>query len=155
AYLPFLTKEQVQLYYPMLLPMSLALLGSLCIASGSGSRRRERTDLPPPESPTTPQPKAKVPSRSRPKLAAITRKPVGAVLDFLPDGIESEEGQRTEMSDAYIGYLSWCKTRQAAPMDVAEFADEVEKLCREVGIRIEGQHLVDVRLAVKLIASEA
>lgn len=42
AYLPFLTKEQVQLYYPMLLPMSLAVLGSICIAIGS--RRRERSD---------------------------------------------------------------------------------------------------------------
>src|SRR5262249_34924266 len=93
-------------------------------------------------------------NRSRPKLAAITGKPVGAVADFLHDGTEIEEGARTEMADAYIGYLEWCKTRQAAPMDVAEFADDIERLCGEVGIRIRGEggshYLLDVGLPVDL-----
>jgi hypothetical protein len=111
-----------------------------------------------PESPTiidiTPPPKAKpksqVPNRSRPRLAAVTQKPVGAALDFLHDGIEIEEGHRTEMADAYIGYLAWCKGKQLSPMDVTDFADDVEKLCREVGIRIRADDncLLNVRLPV-------
>jgi hypothetical protein len=115
-----------------------------------------------PESPTiidvTPQLKGKpknsrpqVPSRSRPKLAAVTQKPVGAVVDFLHDTIESEEGQRTEMSSAYFSYLAWCKAKQASPMDVEDFADDVERLCGEVGIRIspEGNYLLNVRMPIK------
>jgi hypothetical protein len=112
---------------------------------------------PVPESPTiidvTPLPKTKpkkpqVPNRSRPRLAAITQQPTGAVLDFLHDGIEIEEGEQTEMADAYIGYLSWCKAKQLSPMDVTEFADNVEELCREVGIRIsaEGNYLLNIRV---------
>src|SRR5262249_40325538 len=34
AYLPFLTKEQVSLYQPLLLPLGLAIIGSLLIAIG-------------------------------------------------------------------------------------------------------------------------
>jgi hypothetical protein len=38
AWFPFLTKEQVQLYQPMLLPLGLAFFGSLMIAIGGSGR---------------------------------------------------------------------------------------------------------------------
>jgi hypothetical protein len=40
AWFPFLTKEQVQLYQPMLLPTELASFGSLMIAIGAAGGRK-------------------------------------------------------------------------------------------------------------------
>jgi hypothetical protein len=87
-----------------------------------------------------------------PKLAATTRQPIGAVLDFLHDGIELVAGSRTEMADAVLGYVAWCKARSLRPMRVSDFVDEMEKACRQFRIRItvedDLQYLVDVQLRV-------
>jgi hypothetical protein len=94
---------------------------------------------------------SRVPDRPRPKLAVSTRLPIGAVLDFLHDGLEITAGPRTEMADTYIGYTAWCKAMSLRPMDVAAFVEEMEALCNRFGIRIvvEGDchHLVDVQIA--------
>jgi hypothetical protein len=101
---------------------------------------------PAPASENTPR----VPDRPRPKLATITRQPIGAILDFLHDGIEIAAGPRTEMADAFVGYVAWCKARSLRPMRVADFVEAVETACRKFGIRIvvedELQYLMDVQV---------
>ena len=107
-------------------------------------------DITPKPEPPAPELKPQLPVRPRPKLAATTRKPIGAVLDFLHDGTEIVAGASTEMAHAFLGYAAWCKARSLRPMSVADFVDAMEKDCRRVGIRIvvEGdlQYLMDVQL---------
>jgi hypothetical protein len=106
---------------------------------------------PKPEPLPAPELTPTLPDRPRPKLAATTRQPIGAVLDFLHDGIELVAGARTEMTDAFIGYVAWCKARSLRPMRVLDFVDAITKACRQFGIRItdEGdlQYLTDVQIA--------
>jgi hypothetical protein len=102
----------------------------------------------------TPKPatesKSRVPDRPRPKLAAITKQPVGAVLDFLHDGLEIVAGLRVEMAEAFVGYMAWCKARSLRPAGLAEFHEEMEGLCKQCGIRIysedDREYLLNVRL---------
>lgn len=94
----------------------------------------------------------RVPERSRPRLAAATRQPVGAVLDFLHDAVEIVDGStRTEMSDAYIGYAAWCRAKSLRPMEAGEFFNEMADHCGQFGIPIQEEagcvYLGNVRLA--------
>jgi hypothetical protein len=88
-----------------------------------------------------------VPDRPRPKLAVTTRQPIGAVLDFLNDCLEIVAGQRTEMADAFIEYVAWCKTKSLHPMELAEFLVELEGLCPQCRIQGDRDYLVDVQFA--------
>jgi hypothetical protein len=96
----------------------------------------------------------KLPIPARPKLAVSNKRPVGAVLDFLHDGVEITSGPRTEMSDAFIGYAAWCKASGHRAMDVAAFVHAIEKACKEFGIRKKEEgdlvYLLNVRLAERL-----
>jgi hypothetical protein len=95
----------------------------------------------------------RLPERPRPKLAATTRRPIGAVLDFLHDGLDITTGPRTEMADAYMGYATRCKVKGLRPLSVARFVDEMEALCKRFGIRIVAEdgsnYLMDVRLSTR------
>jgi hypothetical protein len=111
------------------------------------SPKAEIIDISPEPEPVRPR----VPERPRPKLAVATRQPIGAVLDFLHDGLEITVDPRTEMAEAFIGYTAWCKARSLRPMGVVEFVDEMEALCKQFGIRITAEgdrhYLVGVQLA--------
>jgi hypothetical protein len=93
---------------------------------------------------------ARVPDRPRPNLAVTTRQPIGALLDFLHDGVDIIDRERTEMSDGYLGYSSWCKARGLRPLDVDAFATDLLKLCSRFGIPVReeaGSHfLINVRI---------
>jgi hypothetical protein len=91
----------------------------------------------------------------RPKLAVSTKQPLGAILDFLHD--EIKPGVRTEMAEAYVAYVTWCKSKSLRPMSVAEFVDAMEKACRQFGIRISidggDQYLMGVQLQRSSVAA--
>jgi hypothetical protein len=167
-----LSEEQVRRFQPMLVPISVSALAGLLITLGIGGseaepslprtpattdlarrwwwrRRKAAAEIQAPV--TSPEIEARVPDRPRPKLAASTRQPIGAVLDFLHDGLEIIAGPRTEMADAFIGYAAWCRAQSSRPLDVAKFVEEMEGLCRQFGIRVavEGDrhYLIDVQLA--------
>jgi hypothetical protein len=78
------------------------------------------------------------------------REAVGAALDFLHDGLEIVADTRIEMTDAFIGYVTWCKAKALRSMAVAD-VDDMEELCKQFSIRsvIDGErnYLMDVRLA--------
>ena len=75
--------------------------------------------------------------RPRPRLAASTKQPVGAPLDFLHSGLDIMDNARTEMTDLFFGYVGWCKGAGLRAMSPGPFAVELERICREVGIRVE------------------
>jgi hypothetical protein len=170
AILP-ITEAGVRLYQPLVVPVTMAVLASLCALiamilktppmprpwkNWRGSMHSKYPPMPTrsvvidvtPEA--LPEPITPLRYRPRPKLAVTTRQPIGAVLDFLHDGLEIVAGSRTEIAAAFIGYTAWCKANLLRPMDVVSFHDALEGLCRQFGIRVhtEGdQHyLVDVRL---------
>jgi hypothetical protein len=92
----------------------------------------------------------RVPERLRPKLASTTRQPVGALLEFLNGGVDIVDRGRTEMTDAYLSYSTWCKSQGLRPMEVEDFFFGMQKLCRKFGIRIQeqgdGHYLLNVQL---------
>lgn len=83
------------------------------------------------------EPKANEAQRPKPTLAVTNRKPIGAVLDFLLDGVQIVNGPPTPMVDAYITYSAWCRTSERRPLDVAEFLEAMESACEQSGMRIE------------------
>lgn len=74
--------------------------------------------------------------RPKPKLAVTNRQPVGAVLDFLDEGVEIAAAH-TEMAEAYFAYSAWCKATERRAMTVAAFIDAMENACRQFGIRLD------------------
>ena len=92
----------------------------------------------------------RVPERLRPKLASTTRQPVGALLEFLNGGVDIVDRGRSEMTDAYLSYSTWCKSQGLRPMEVEDFFFGMQKLCRKLGIRIleqgDGHYLLNVQL---------
>ena len=76
---------------------------------------------------------AVVPDRPRPRLAVVTRQPVGAVVDFMHEGVKIIEGQQLGMVDAYIGYQGWCKRMGLRPVSVPVFSAAVE----DIGLRVK------------------
>lgn len=116
---------------------------------------------PEPVAPTEPKPhpQSPVPDRPRPRLAAATKQPVGAVLDFLHDGTDIQAGARTEMADAFLRYSAWCKTHTLRVMGVGEFVDAMDKCCKQFGIRTavesDAHYLLDVQLLPATAAQKA
>ena len=110
----------------------------------------------PAQVPTVP---ARVPMRSRPKLASTTKQPRGPVLDFLHEGLEIVDGPtRTEMPDACIGYVAWCKAKSLRPVSPDEFFNEMTNLCLQFGIPIQEEagctYLANVRLVPQMATLE-
>ena len=159
----YLSKETIETFQPMLVPVSVSFLAGLLItvaleADMPGKPReplrwrwptwlRRKPDVateptrPPNVSPEpemieiSPEPvavvrlpAAPVLARPRLKLAISNKQPVGAIVDFLAEGVDIVEGARTEMTDAYLGYEAWCRNNERRAMLVAEFVDEMEEV---------------------------
>jgi hypothetical protein len=177
----YLSKEQIETFQPMLVPVAVSFLAGLLITLALEVEMPGHKPAPKPErtgwrwlawgrkaavpspvvAPTVidsePQPVQKptpprVPERPRPRLAAATRQPIGAVLDFLHDAVEIvDDAPKIEMSDAYIGYAAWCRTKSLRPMEAGEFFNDMADHCAEFGIPIWEEagcvYLGNVRLA--------
>jgi hypothetical protein len=91
-----------------------------------------------------------VPERPRPRLVTAVKQPIGAVLDFMRDGIKIANAVRTGMAEAFIAYRAWCEANGLRPMTVAEFVAAMEETCPKFRIRIiqEGgkTYLLNVQL---------
>ena len=174
AYLPFLTKEQVQLYYPMLLPMSLALLGSVCIAIGS---RRREPDRPAPPSPAvlSPTQEPDVDSLTEPQIAPTlapvpvqlplpavteplaTKKEQPAVPRIMSAALTRAKNQRVDLEDAFKRYAADCRSEGQEPVDPIAFSDEIARFCRSrrIQLMIDGErvYLLGFQLTSNLVRS--
>jgi hypothetical protein len=166
AYLPFLTKEQVSLYQPLLLPLGLAIIGSLLIAIGVRGQPKKQVDHhqldhaaeKPAQSPST-QPTheilAPVPRTlsvsPRPKLVPQQRAiapptaPTEIELDpkpvvaFMKRRLPPVRGADADLGDVYRGFLEdWhAQELEGEPLTAAQFGLVLNYICRQVGIRIE------------------
>jgi hypothetical protein len=79
---------------------------------------------------------ARVPERPRPRLAITTRQPIGAVLDFLHQGVKLTAGARTGMAEAFVAYQAWCAASNLKAMTVAEFFQAMSSECSRFKIAI-------------------
>ena len=129
---------------------------------GAGRPSRRRPWWRPPSSTLSPS-ACRSPSRSRRRAARAgdgrgrgspprRASPIGAVLDFLHEAVEIvDDATKIEMSDAYIGYAAWCKTKSLRALEPGEFCNEMTDLCAQFGIPIQEEagcvYLGNVRLA--------
>ena len=66
------------------------------------------------------------------------RKPVvGSVSRFIRENVSTAQGVKTEMRDLIRGYRDWCAAQGFKAIDLSKALDEVETLCRQIGVTIE------------------
>ena len=77
-------------------------------------------------------------SCTRPKLSAAAQKSkVRSLRAFVLDRPFPGKGERTEMKVLMQDYRVWCAQHGCTPLELSEFLDEIEKICRQVGVEIE------------------
>lgn len=159
-----LTETEVRIFQPMMLPAVLFAFGTLFLTAGlhtpktveplSGREKHRSMQLdatqPKPREPPTPQP-IMTARETRPAEVLQMRPRVGQVSKFLIASIAPAPGGRIEAGEALVAYRAWCASMGLQPAPVDEFARELRKLCRNVGIKTEaqGQHVycLDIKLA--------
>jgi hypothetical protein len=83
---------------------------------------------------------AKVPPplQIKPVASPARRKAVakakGSVKSFVRDHVISADGERVEIKALMRDYRSWCTQKNVMPLDASAFLDELERLCRRLGI---------------------
>ena len=75
------------------------------------------------------------PSPARRK--AVKAKAKGSVKRFVRDHVIPADGERIEIKALMRDYRAWCARENLTPLDASAFLDELEKLCRKLGIEIE------------------
>jgi hypothetical protein len=157
AYLPFLTKEQVQLYQPMLLPMGLAVVGSLLIAIGV---RRKVAKLVPALlpadrlEPLEPLPEI-IPPRARPRLATTRIAPPAApIAELMTAALEPAKGRRVSLEQCFARYQVDSKVLKRDPVPPDTFMDAMSEFCRGVGIRTKIERDKLYLMNVQLVTPE-
>jgi hypothetical protein len=59
------------------------------------------------------------------------------VSRFISENVSTAKDARTEMRDLIRGYRDWCTAQGFKAIDLSKALDEVEALCRQIGITIE------------------
>jgi hypothetical protein len=62
---------------------------------------------------------------------------MGSVKSFVRDQVFPADGERTEIKALMQDYRAWCAQEGFAPIELSELLDEIEKVCRKLGIEIE------------------
>jgi hypothetical protein len=87
-------------------------------------------DIPQLPKPLTPRPRRKA-------ATASSKTKVGSVKAFVLDSVFPGEGECTEMKTLIQGYRAWCTKHDHSPLALREFLDEIEKICRHIGVEIK------------------
>ena len=58
----------------------------------------------------------------------------GSVKSFVRDHVFPADGERVEIKALMRDYRAWCAKENVTPLDASAFLDELEKLCRKLGI---------------------
>ena len=76
---------------------------------------------------------------ARPRKASTPSLKVsnGRVRSFVRDRVFPADGERTEIKAMMQDYRGWCTQQGLAPIELKQFLDEIEKICRKLGIEIE------------------
>jgi hypothetical protein len=82
------------------------------------------------------------PAPAKPRLVASRPVPAGNVAMILADLMEPCAG-RVEFAEAYAGYVGACRSQNKRPVCPDEFSTALQRICREMRIRIEneGEHV--------------
>jgi hypothetical protein len=117
------------------------------LAGNDGNRQSARSATPDPE-PLT------VPAAARPRVAPANRSRAGAALAgvkaFIGKRVSPADGERALVQE----YRAWCVDKGSGPVDLESFLEEVEKICRKVGIEIVNDAQRVFCLNVKIDAAE-
>ncbi len=62
----------------------------------------------------------------------------GSVRSFVRDHLfPADDGERVDIKSLIHTYRRWCAKKDLAPVDLDGFLDEIEQLCRKLGVKIE------------------
>jgi hypothetical protein len=90
-----------------------------------------------PEREPTPAQAVTKPSASPPGKSKSKPTPtLASVKAFIGERVSRADGERVEMKVLLQEYRSWCASKGSGPMDLESFLEEVENVCRRVGIEI-------------------
>ena len=97
---------------------------------------------------------------ARQKIATSRTKSTGSVKSFARDHIFPAEGEQVEIKALMRDYRAWCARQQLTPLGVDAFLDELEKLCRKIGIETkvgddQRVYCLDVRVTAKGVEAMA
>lgn len=112
----------------------LCLLGVMVIFELLGQR-----PAPPDHAPEAQQPDQALVSSPAPtqRPSRQARSTKGSVKAFFHERVSPADGDRVEMKTLLGEYRAWCANRQAEPLALANFLEEIDKVCRKVGLGIE------------------
>jgi hypothetical protein len=88
---------------------------------------------------------------SRPKPAPA----LASVKAFIGERLSPADGEMVEMKALVQEYRTWCAGKGSGPVDLESFLEEVEKVCRKVGIEIVNDAQRVFCLNVRLEATES
>ena len=69
-----------------------------------------------------------------PARSKAVNKAKGSVKSFVRDHVFPADGEQVEIKVLMRDYRAWCETKNFTPLDASAFLDELEKLCRKLGI---------------------
>jgi hypothetical protein len=159
AILP-LTEQQVELYQPIILPVTVSLLGILFLSAAFAPGRRRETfnvtpapkprptpnataaptksvPLPIPAALPPPGPSSVVELASRKPRGAKTEKPEGRVGSFLRESLVVAVGDKVGWPKLYAAYRDWCQRFGFTPVSAGRFGEVLVEICDKAGIVIE------------------
>ena len=84
-----------------------------------------------------PPPQEIKPSTSPARRKTVAAKANGSVKSFFRDHVFPADGERVEIKALMRDYRAWCARENVTPLDASAFLDELEKLCRKLGIETE------------------
>jgi hypothetical protein len=61
---------------------------------------------------------------------------LASVKAFIGERVSPADGERVEMKALVQEYRAWCANKGSGAVDLERFLEEVEKVCRKVGIEI-------------------
>lgn len=120
------TEQQVQLYGPIILPVTGSLLGALFLAVGCRMHREVII-------PKLLVHKADPPKRAAEEITPIQLPPspsIGNVARFMVECMPAATGQRVEIADAYVAYKTWCNDERYAYLPPVEFRVDFLAVCK-------------------------
>jgi hypothetical protein len=71
------------------------------------------------------------------KVTGNSKPKTGGVKTYVRERVFPANGERTEIKVLMQDYRAWCAQNRFEPISLNAFLDEIEKLCRKLGIEIE------------------
>jgi hypothetical protein len=97
------------------------------------------------------KPSASSTGRGRPKPAPA----LASVKTFIGERVSPADGERVEMKALVQEYRAWCAGRGSGPIHLESFLEEVEKVCRKIGIEIVNDAQRVYCLNIRIEATES